>query len=69
MTSLLSRYGKHLTGSDVGAGASLESLNFDEETREMLGIDDIEDLAAGDGDVDLDLEVESADIELEDEIE
>ncbi|WP_181691309.1 SPFH domain-containing protein [Natronomonas sp. LN261] len=68
MTSLLSRYGKHLTGSDVGSTeSSLESMGFDEETREMLGIDSIEELAAGDGDVDL--EVDSADIELEDDIE
>ncbi len=67
MTSLLSRYGRHLTGADIGVGESLESRDFDEETREMLGINSIEELAAGDGDVDI--EVESADIELEDEIE
>ena len=74
MTSLLSRYGKHLTGGDAGGGEALESMEFDAETREMLGIDSIDDLAAGNGDVDLDLEVEtadveSADIELEDDIE
>ena len=74
MTSLLSRYGKHLTGSDAGGTEALESMDFDEETRKMLGIDSIEQLAAGDGNVDLDLEVdtadiESAEIELEDEIE
>jgi len=68
MTSLLSRYGKHLTGGDVGSTeGGLESMGFDEETREMLGIDSIEELAAGNGDVDL--EVDSADIELEDDIE
>ncbi len=68
MTSLLSRYGKHLTGGDAGDGRSvLESMDFDDETREMLGIDSIEELAAGDGDIDF--EMESADIELEDEIE
>jgi regulator of protease activity HflC (stomatin/prohibitin superfamily) len=72
LTSLLGRYGKHLTGGDVGSDTALESLAFDDETREMLGIDSIEELAAGDGDVDLDLEMESADIEsgeLEEEIE
>ncbi|MEF8778725.1 MAG: SPFH domain-containing protein [Natronomonas sp.] len=72
MTSLLSRYGKHLTGGETGDGATLESMDFDEETRELLGIDSIEELAAGDGDGDLAVEtadIESADIELEDEIE
>jgi uncharacterized membrane protein YqiK len=74
LTSLLGRYGKHLTGGDLGGGSGLESLEFDEGTREMLGIDSIEQLAAGNGDLDLDLEMESADIdsadiELEDDIE
>ncbi len=75
MTSLLSRYGKHLTGGDAGAGGpSLESMDFGEETRELLGIDSIEELAAGDGGGEMDLEmetadIESADIELEDDIE
>jgi regulator of protease activity HflC (stomatin/prohibitin superfamily) len=64
LTSLLGRYGKHLTGGDVaGEGEGLESLEFDDETRELLGIDDIEGLAAGDGDANGDLAVESADIE------
>jgi regulator of protease activity HflC (stomatin/prohibitin superfamily) len=45
LTSLLSRYGKHLTGSDVATdGESLDSLEFDGETREMLGLDDIEEI-------------------------
>ena len=45
LTSLLSRYGKHLTGSDVATdGDLLESLEFDAETREMLGLDDIEEI-------------------------
>jgi len=69
MTSLLSRYSKHLTGGDAATGgAELESLDFDGETREMLGIDSIEELAAGSESGDVDLEIESADIELEDEI-
>ena len=64
LTSLLGRYGKHLTGGDVaGESEGLESLEFDDETRELLGIDDIEGLAAGDGDANGDLAVESADIE------
>jgi len=69
MTSLLSRYGRHLSGSVDDGGTNLQSLDFDAETRELLGIDDIEELAAGDGDVEYDIEsadVESADIESED---
>jgi regulator of protease activity HflC (stomatin/prohibitin superfamily) len=62
-TSLLSRYGRHLTGSDVGDGRKLESLDFDAETRELLGLDDIEELAAGDSNADTDFDVETADIE------
>jgi regulator of protease activity HflC (stomatin/prohibitin superfamily) len=43
LTSLVGRYGKHLQGSDVKEnGHVLEGLDFDEETREMLGLDDIE---------------------------
>ena len=43
LTSLVGRYGKHLTGSEVrGGGESMESLEFNAETREMLGLDDID---------------------------
>jgi regulator of protease activity HflC (stomatin/prohibitin superfamily) len=45
LTSLVGRYGKHLQGSDVKEnGHSLEALDFDDETREMLGLDDIEEI-------------------------
>ncbi|MFW5948683.1 MAG: SPFH domain-containing protein [Halolamina sp.] len=44
LTSLVGRYGEHLTGSDVQSKESLGSLDFDEETREMLGLDDIENI-------------------------
>jgi len=45
LTSLVGRYGKHLTGSDTKEnGHVLEGLEFDEETREMLGLDDIEEI-------------------------
>ncbi|MXR51484.1 phosphoesterase [Halovenus sp. WSH3] len=45
LTSLVGRYGKHLQGSDVKEnGHVLEGLEFDEETREMLGLDDIEEI-------------------------
>ncbi|MDQ2055577.1 MULTISPECIES: SPFH domain-containing protein [Halobellus] len=45
LTSLVGRYGKHLTGSDVAAsGQRLDSLEFDPETRELLGLDDIKEI-------------------------
>ncbi|QDX39750.1 SPFH domain-containing protein [Salarchaeum sp. JOR-1] len=45
LTSLVGRYGKHLTGSDVEAATeSLDSLDFDDETRELLGLDDIDEI-------------------------
>lgn len=45
VTSLVGRYGKHLAGSDVGDGGSdLESMEFDAETRELIGLDDIDDI-------------------------
>jgi regulator of protease activity HflC (stomatin/prohibitin superfamily) len=48
LTSLVGRYGKHLTGSDVsGETEPVESRGFDDATREMLGLDDVEALAAG----------------------
>jgi regulator of protease activity HflC (stomatin/prohibitin superfamily) len=64
LTSLVGRYGRHLTGGDVGGGGSLEALDFDEETREMLGLNDVESLAAGNGDrEELELSVETMDVE------
>ena len=45
LTSLVGRYGKHLSGADVqSAGPQLESKDFDDETREILGLDKIEEL-------------------------
>ncbi|MFC7228995.1 SPFH/Band 7/PHB domain protein [Salinirubellus salinus] len=45
LTSLVGRYGKHLSGSDVATPAErVESREFDAETRELLGLDDIEEL-------------------------
>ncbi|QSG05372.1 SPFH domain-containing protein [Halapricum desulfuricans] len=45
LTSLVGRYGKHLTGSDARTdGETLEGLEFDAETREMLGLDAIEEI-------------------------
>jgi regulator of protease activity HflC (stomatin/prohibitin superfamily) len=45
LTSLVGRYGKHLSGSDVrGDGTVLDGMEFDEETRELLGLDSIEQI-------------------------
>src|SRR6056297_2886722 len=45
LSSMLGRYGKHLTGSDVKTGdGELETKDFDEETREILGLDDIDEI-------------------------
>ncbi|MFC4408736.1 SPFH domain-containing protein [Haloarchaeobius iranensis] len=45
LSSMLGRYGKHLTGSDIKQSESdLSSQDFDAETREMLGLDDIEEI-------------------------
>jgi len=41
LTSLVGRYGKTLTGSDVQETEGLEGKEFDAETRKMLGLDDI----------------------------
>ena len=45
LTSLLGRYGQQLSGSDVQDSEGLDSQQFDAETREMLGLDDIEEIA------------------------
>ncbi|MXV60844.1 phosphoesterase [Natronorubrum sp. JWXQ-INN-674] len=58
LTSMVGRYGKHLSGSDVKEdGDSLESLDFDEETRELIGLDDIAEII---GEID-----EEAEMDLE----
>ena len=44
LTSLVGRYGKQLTGSDVQDKEGLSSMEFDEETRELIGLDDIEEI-------------------------
>ena len=45
LTALVGRYGKHLTGSDVAANEhGLDSLGFDAETRELIGLDDITEI-------------------------
>ena len=44
LTSLVGRYGKTLSGSAVQESEGLDSLDFDGETREMLGLDDIDEI-------------------------
>jgi len=57
LTSLVGRYGKHLTDSDVATETEgLESLEFDEETRELLGLDSIDELLSELEDADVDTE-------------
>ncbi|NUB92233.1 SPFH/Band 7/PHB domain protein [Haloterrigena sp. SYSU A121-1] len=57
LTSLVGRYGSHLTGSDVERdGQQLESLEFDEETRELIGLDDIAEMLGEIEDVEMDVE-------------
>jgi len=65
LTSTLGRYGKHLSGTDVDTdGTVLDSLDFDEETRELLGLDDIEKII---GQLE-DVEAEGPDIESTEEV-
>ena len=59
LTSMVGRYGKHLSGSDVQQdGDQIESLEFDEETRELIGLDDISEIL-GEIDEELEMDVES----------
>ena len=44
LTSLVGRYGKALSGSDVQEMEGLEGLEFDEDTRTMLGLDNIDEI-------------------------
>ncbi|WP_096390760.1 SPFH domain-containing protein [Halopenitus persicus] len=45
LTSLVGRYGKHLSGSDAATDAEpLDALEFDAETRQLLGLDDIDEI-------------------------
>jgi regulator of protease activity HflC (stomatin/prohibitin superfamily) len=61
LTSMLGRYGKHLTGSDMHEnGADLESRDFDDETRELIGLDDIDEIL---GNIDEDAELDISEME------
>ncbi|THE66399.1 phosphoesterase, partial [Salinadaptatus halalkaliphilus] len=63
LTSMVGRYGKHLSGSDVkDDGDALESLDFDEETRELIGLDDIAEII---GEIDEEAEMDLEKMEQE----
>ncbi|WP_254528092.1 SPFH domain-containing protein [Natrinema gelatinilyticum] len=65
LSSLVGRYGKHLSGSDVKEnGAELESREFDEETRELIGLDDIAEII-GEIDQEADMDVEAMEQEAQ----
>jgi regulator of protease activity HflC (stomatin/prohibitin superfamily) len=51
LTSLLGRYGRGLTSGDVQEHRGLVSNDFDAETRELLGLDTIDELIADADDV------------------
>ena len=44
LTSLVGRYGKALSGSDVQEMEGLDGKEFDADTRKMLGLDDIDEI-------------------------
>ncbi|MBP1923893.1 regulator of protease activity HflC (stomatin/prohibitin superfamily) [Halorubrum alkaliphilum] len=44
LTSLVGRYGKALSGSDVQQMEGLEGQEFDADTRKMLGLDNIDEI-------------------------
>jgi regulator of protease activity HflC (stomatin/prohibitin superfamily) len=62
LTSLVGRYGKQLTGSDVQDTEGLDSLEFDAETRELIGLDDIEEIL---GEIDEAAEMDIEELEQE----
>ncbi|AGN01737.1 hypothetical protein L593_08960 [Salinarchaeum sp. Harcht-Bsk1] len=67
LSSLIGRYGKHLTGSDVKQdGEMLDSLEFDAETRELLGLDDIEKIISN---IDEEADMQGAIEEIEEQAE
>src|SRR6056297_689923 len=65
LSSMLGRYGKHLTGSDVKEdNGELDSLDFDAETRELIGLDNIEEIL-GQIDEEAEMDVEAMEQEAQ----
>ncbi|MFU8868633.1 SPFH domain-containing protein [Natronococcus sp.] len=65
LTSMVGRYGKHLSGSNVQQqDGQLDSLDFDDETRELIGLDDISEIL-GEIDEELEMDVEAMEQEAQ----
>ncbi|OIB56435.1 SPFH domain-containing protein [Natrialba sp. SSL1] len=65
LSSLVGRYGKHLSGSDIEQqDGQLESLSFDDETRELIGLDDISEII-GEIDEEAEMDVEAMEQEAQ----
>jgi len=62
LTSLVGRYGKQLTGSDIQESEGLEGKEFDDDTRKMLGLDDIDEIL---GEIDQAAEMDIEQLEQE----
>jgi len=62
LTSLVGRYGKQLTGSDIQESEGLEGKEFDADTRKMLGLDDIDEIL---GEIDQAAEMDIEQLEQE----
>jgi len=62
LTSLVGRYGKQLTGSDIQESEGLEGKEFDDDTRKMLGLDDIDEIL---GEIDQAAEMDIKQLEQE----
>ncbi len=67
LSSLLGRYGKHLTGGEMKVGEGiLEGREFDDETRELLGLDDVEEIL---DEFEVDMDAADTGIETEEAME
>ncbi|QSG03673.1 SPFH domain-containing protein [Natranaeroarchaeum sulfidigenes] len=65
LTSMIGRYGKHLSGSDVQQQTSaLDSLDFDDDTAELLGLNDIEEIL-GEIDEEAEMDIEAMEEEAQ----
>ena len=62
LTSLVGRYGKALSGSDVQQMEGLEGQEFDDDTRKMLGLDNIDEIL---GQIDKAAEMDVEELEKE----
>ncbi len=63
LTSAIGRYAKHISGGIESDGKQLESVELDEETKKMLGIDNLEDILEDIGTEVSDIDEKIGDIE------